>query len=240
MRLIKVIVFGIVCFSASDLWAASPVLPELTSPQGYSNAIKIMLGLTLLTFLPALLLSMTSFTRLAVVFSMLRQAMGTQGAVPPQVMAGLALFLTFFIMQPVWNEVYDQALDPYFAGEMEEIDAFSKAMVPLRGFMFKQIRKKDLAMFIELAHLTPTQDLNKIPFTVIVPAFITSELRTAFEIAFLLYIPFLVIDMVVASVLMSMGMMLLPPVMISLPFKLMMFVLADGWNLVIQSLVESF
>ncbi len=240
MRPIKAIIFGIVCFSASNLWAASPILPELANPQGYSNAIKILMVLTLITFLPSLMLSMTSFTRLVVVFSLLRQAMGTQGAVPSQVMAGMALFLTFFIMQPVWVEVYDQALDPYFAGEIEEEDAFSKAIIPMRGFMFKQIRKKDLSMFIELAHLPHSQDLNTIPFTVIVPAFITSELRTAFEIAFLLYIPFLVIDMVVASVLMSMGMMLLPPVMISLPFKLMMFVLADGWNLVIESLVESF
>ena len=231
---------GFICLSAGPLWAADPVLPELANPEGYTSAIKILLVLTLLSFVPSLMLAMTSFTRLVVVFSLLRQAMGTQGTPPNQVMAGLALFMTFFIMQPVWNEIHEEALTPYFDKEIQEAEAFEKAVGPMRSFMYKQIRKKDLSMFVDLAKIPQPKDLEEIPFNVLVPAFITSELRTAFEIAFLLYIPFLVIDMVVASVLMSMGMMLLPPVMISLPFKLMMFVLADGWNLIIQSLVESF
>ena len=240
MKWIVGLAAGLICLSAEPLWAVDPLLPELAKPEGYTSAIKILLVLTLLSFVPSLMLAMTSFTRLVVVFSLMRQAMGTQGTPPNQVMAGLALFMTFFIMHPVWSEINEEALTPYFAEEIQEAEAFEKAVVPMRSFMYKQIRKKDLSMFVDLAKIPQPKDLEEIPFNVLVPAFITSELRTAFEIAFLLYIPFLVIDMVVASVLMSMGMMLLPPIMISLPFKLMMFVLADGWNLIIQSLVESF
>ncbi len=224
----------------SSLSAAPVTLHDLAGPEGYSSALKILLVLTLITFVPALVLTMTSFTRLVVVFSLLRHAMGTQQAPPNQIMVGLALFLTFYVMRPVWTEVQSQALRPYLDGEIEETEAFNKAIVPFRTFMLRETRKKDLGLFVSLSKIPAPRDLDDVPTSVLVPAFITSELKTAFEISFLLYIPFLVIDMVVASVLMSMGMMLLPPVMISLPFKLMLFVLADGWNMVIKSLVESF
>jgi flagellar biosynthetic protein FliP len=155
-------------------------------------------------------------------------------------MVGLALFLTFFIMQPVWTEVNREALVPYLNEELGGAEALEKALVPMRGFMLKQTRKADLGLFVELSKMPPPSQASEVPTTVLIPAFVTSELKTAFEISFLLYIPFLVIDMVVASILMSMGMMLLPPIMISLPFKLMLFVLADGWNMVVRSMVESF
>ena len=241
-RLGCVFLFLCLCFLGSgDVWAADPSWLDLTESTGYSSAIKVLLVLTLFSFLPALVLTMTSFTRLVIVFSLLRQAMGTQQAPPNQVMVGLALFLTFFVMRPVWVEVHEQALAPYLDGQIQEGEAFERALDPFRSFMFQATRKKDLGLFVQLSKTTtPPKELSDIPTSVLVPAFITSELKTAFEIAFLLYIPFLVIDMVVASVLMSMGMMLLPPIMISLPFKLMLFVLADGWNMVVKSLVESF
>jgi flagellar biosynthetic protein FliP len=230
----------LLCLPAVPVWAAGPSLMDLAEPEGYSSAVKILLVLTLISFVPALVLTMTSFTRLVIVFSLLRHAMGTQQAPPNQVMVGLALFLTFFVMRPVWVQVHEESLMPYFDGAIQEGEALEKAMTPFRGFMLQETRKKDLGLFVELAKVQAPRQPSDIPTTVLVPAFITSELKTAFEISFLLYIPFLVIDMVVASVLMSMGMMLLPPVMISLPFKLMLFVLADGWNMVVKSLVESF
>ena len=225
---------------SGDVWAVDPNLVDLVESTGYSSAVKVLLVLTLFSFVPALVLTMTSFTRLVIVFSLLRHAMGTQQAPPNQVMVGLALFLTFFVMRPVWVQVNDNALAPYLDGEIQEVEAFEKALTPFRSFMFQQTRKKDLGLFLQLSKTAAPQEEADIPTSVLVPAFITSELKTAFEISFLLYIPFLVIDMVVASVLMSMGMMLLPPIMISLPFKLMLFVLADGWNMVVKSLVESF
>jgi len=225
---------------SGEVWAADPSLVDLVESTGYSSAVKVLLVLTLFSFLPALVLTMTSFTRLVIVFSLLRHAMGTQQAPPNQVMVGLALFLTFFVMRPVWVQVNDHALAPYLDGEIQEGEAFENAIQPFRSFMFQETRKKDLGLFVELSNTVVPKEPADVPTSVLVPAFITSELKTAFEIAFLLYIPFLVIDMVVASVLMSMGMMLLPPIMISLPFKLMLFVLADGWNMVVKSLVESF
>lgn len=221
-------------------WGADPSFVDWLDSSGYSSAVKVLLALTLVSFVPALVLTMTSFTRLVIVFSLLRHAMGTQQAPPNQVMVGLALFLTFFVMRPVWVEVHEQALAPYLEGQIQEGEAFEKALNPFRSFMFQETRKKDLGLFVQLSKAAAPKEPSDIPTSVLVPAFITSELKTAFEIAFLLYIPFLVIDMVVASVLMSMGMMLLPPIMISLPFKLMLFVLADGWNMVVKSLVESF
>jgi flagellar biosynthetic protein FliP len=223
-----------------NAWAADPSLLDLVDSTGYSSAVKVLLVLTLFSFVPALVLTMTSFTRLVIVFSLLRHAMGTQQAPPNQVMVGLALFMTVFVMRPVWVEVHEESLAPYLQGQIAEGEAFERAITPFRSFMFHETRKKDLGLFVELSNTAPPKEPSDIPTTVLVPAFITSELKTAFEIAFLLYIPFLVIDMVVASVLMSMGMMLLPPIMISLPFKLMLFVLADGWNMVVRSLVESF
>jgi flagellar biosynthesis protein FliP len=231
---------ALVLLSASNLGATDPVWMELADPKGYTSAIKILLTLTLISFVPSLMLSVTSFTRLVIVFSMLRQAMGTQQAPPNQVMVGLALFMTLFVMRPVWTEIGQGALTPYLDGQIEEKEAWDRGWGPLRDFMLRQTRTKDLGVFVEMAGIEPPRTVEDIPTTVLVPAFITSELKTAFEIAFLLYIPFLVIDMVVASVLMSMGMMLLPPIMISLPFKLLLFVLADGWNLLVMSLVRSF
>jgi flagellar biosynthetic protein FliP len=228
------------CLWVADAWGAGSPLSDLAGEEGYATSIKILLLLTALAFLPALVLTMTCFTRLIIVFSLLRHALGTQQAPPTQIMVGLALFLTFFIMQPVWSEVNEKALVPYLNEEMGGGEALEKALVPLRGFMLKQTRKADLGLFVELSKMPPPAQASDIPTTVLIPAFVTSELKTAFEISFLLYIPFLVIDMVVASILMSMGMMLLPPIMISLPFKLMLFVLADGWNMVVRSMVESF
>ncbi len=233
--------FGLLgCLQTDPAWAAGARLLDSLEGTGYSAPVKILIVLTLLTFVPILVLTMTSFTRLVVVFSLLRHALGTQQAPPQQVIVGLALFLTFFVMQPVWTEVYETSLGPYLDGQIEEGEALEKALVPMRAFMLRETRSKDLALFVGLAKIAPPAGPSEVPTHVLIPAFITSELKTAFEISFLLYIPFLVIDMVVSSVLMSMGMMLLPPVMISLPFKLMLFVLADGWNLLVESLVRSF
>ena len=215
-------------------------LSFLENTQGFSQAIKILILLTLLTFLPALVLTMTSFTRLVVVFSLLRQALGTQQAPPNQVIVGLALFLTFFIMSPVFTKVHKEALVPYLEGQIHEGEALDKILPAFRTFMLRQTRAKDLEVFQQISRTPLPKTIDEIPTTILIPAFITSELKTSFEIAFLLYIPFLVIDMVVASVLMSLGMMLLPPIMISLPFKLMLFVLVDGWNLIVESMVRSF
>jgi flagellar biosynthetic protein FliP len=228
------------CLHANPSWAAGTRLLSSLDTGGYSAPVKILLVLTLLTFVPVLVLTMTSFTRLVVVFSLLRNALGTQQAPPQQVIVGLALFLTFFVMQPVWTEIYETSLGPYIDGQIEEREALERALGPMRAFMLRETRNKDLALFVGLSRIDPPAGPSDVPTHVLIPAFITSELKTAFEISFLLYIPFLVIDMVVSSVLMSMGMMLLPPVMISLPFKLMLFVLADGWNLLVESLVRSF
>ncbi|MDX1708939.1 MAG: flagellar type III secretion system pore protein FliP, partial [Desulfobacterales bacterium] len=181
-----------------------------------------------------------SFTRCVIVLSLLRRALGTMQMPPNQVIIGLALFLTFFIMTPVWQQVNRDALQPYLNEKIDQRQALQNAATPLRKFMFKQTREKDLALFVEIAKVERPKDVNDIPTSVLIPSFIISEVKTAFQIGLLLYVPFLIIDMVVASVLLSMGMMMLPPIMISLPFKLMLFVLADGWNLLIGSLVRSF
>ncbi len=208
--------------------------------EGVSTAVQILLMLTALTLAPAFILMMTSFTRLVIVFSILRQAIGVQQSPPNQVVVGLALFLTFFVMAPSFMQINDTALKPYMEGEITQASAFKKALIPLRGFMLRNAREKDINMFLQMSKTERPEKTEDIPTLVIIPAFITSELKTAFQIGFLIYLPFLVIDTVVASVLMSMGMMMLPPVMISLPFKLMLFVLADGWYLLVGSLVQSF
>ncbi|MBI5893160.1 MAG: flagellar type III secretion system pore protein FliP [Deltaproteobacteria bacterium] len=205
-----------------------------------STTIQILLLMTVLTLAPAILIMMTSFTRLIIVFSFLRQALGTQQVPPNQILIGLALFMTLFIMSPVLNQINETALKPYLANEIKQDDAFNKGIQPLRSFMLKQVREKDLALFIELSKSPRPKTPADIPTQVLIPAFIISELKTAFQIGFLIYIPFLVIDMVVSSVLMSMGMMMLPPVMVSLPFKLLIFVMVDGWYLIVGSLVKSF
>jgi len=205
-----------------------------------SILIQILILLTVLSLAPAILIMMTSFTRLVVVFSFLRHALGTQQMPPNQILIGLSLFLTFFIMTPVWSTVHEKALVPYQEKKITQGQAVDEALKPVRQFMFKQTREKDLALFVNMAKITKPKNKEEIPTTVLLPAYMISELKTAFQIGCLLYIPFLIIDMVVSSILLSMGMMMLPPVMISLPFKALLFVLVDGWNLIVGSLVKSF
>jgi flagellar biosynthetic protein FliP len=209
-------------------------------PGQLSVVLQICLLMTVLSLAPAILIMVTSFTRIAIVLSVLRRAMGTQSMPPNQIVLGLSLFLTLFIMSPVWNTVNEEALQPYLQKKINQEQAFEKAMAPIRAFMVKHTREKDMALLIDIAKSQRPRTVNDVPTTVLIPAFILSELKTAFQMAFMLYVPFLVIDMVVASVLLSMGMMMLPPIMISLPFKLMLFVLADGWHLIVGSLVKSF
>jgi flagellar biosynthetic protein FliP len=207
---------------------------------GLSTPVQILLLLTLLSFVPAIVVSVTSFTRLIIVAHFLRQALGTQTMPPNQVLIGLALFLTYFIMQPVGDRINQEALQPMLKGKLTEMQALDRACVPLRQFMLRYTREKDLALFLNIARLQKPRDLRDLPMRIVIPSFMISELKTAFNIGFVLFIPFLVIDMVVASVLLSMGMMQLPPVIISTPFKVLLFVMVDGWNLVIGSLVKSF
>ncbi|MBW1800616.1 MAG: flagellar type III secretion system pore protein FliP [Deltaproteobacteria bacterium] len=238
---------GLLVMAAPALAEPLPLLPSLKigveqagEPERVSVLLQILFLLTVLSLAPAILVMMTSFTRLAVVFSMVRHAMGTQQMPPNQILIGLALLLTFFLMSPVYNRINHEALQPFLAEEISQEDALKKALVPIRAFMLKQTRKKDLSLFIKISKSEKPKNLEQIPTPVLVAAFVVSELKTAFQIGFLIYIPFLVIDMVVASVLLSMGMMMLPPFMISLPFKLMLFVLIDGWHLLVGSMVKSF
>ncbi len=209
-------------------------------PGKMAVVLQIFLLMTILSLAPAILIMLTSFTRCVIVLSLMRRALGTMQMPPNQVIVGLSLFLTFFIMTPVWQQVNQNALQPYLDKKIDQQQALQNAAEPLRKFMFKQTREKDLALFVEIAKMQRPKDVADIPTTVLIPSFIISEVKTAFQIGLLLYVPFLIIDMVVASVLLSMGMMMLPPIMISLPFKLMLFVMADGWNLLIGSLVRSF
>jgi flagellar biosynthetic protein FliP len=202
--------------------------------------VQTLIFFTALTFIPAVLLMMTGFTRIIIVLSLLRQALGTQSTPPNQVLVGMSLFLTFFVMGPTFDRIYDEAYVPYTHNQLTLEQASVKGQVPLREFMLKQTREADIALFVKLARTEAPASSADLPLRVIVPAFVTSELKTAFQIGFMIFLPFLVIDMVVASALMSMGMMMLSPVMIALPFKLMLFVLVDGWNLLIASLVASF
>ena len=217
-----------------------PGIGEADTPQKISTTLQILFLLTILSLAPAILIMTTCFTRIVVVLSLLRQALATQQLPPNQILIGLALFLTFMIMAPVWSQVNQEAFTPLMDGEVTAVQAYDRGIVPIRNFMLRHVRRTDLALFIRLAHVEGSTRIEDVPTTVIVPAFIISELKTAFIMGFILYLPFLIIDMVVASVLISMGMMMLPPILISLPFKLMLFVIADGWNLVIRSLVESF
>ncbi|MDE7130627.1 MAG: flagellar type III secretion system pore protein FliP [Lachnospiraceae bacterium] len=205
-----------------------------------NGALRILVILTLIAIAPTLIIMMTSFTRIIIVLHFTRQALNTQTAPPNTVLIGIALFLTFFIMQPTLTSVYTEAVVPYEAGEMNEEEALTKAAAPIRQFMYGQTFKKDVSLFMDINRLEWSGELEEIPMSVLVPSFIISELRRAFIIGFLIYIPFIVIDMVVASTLMSMGMMMLPPTTISMPFKILLFVLADGWYLIIKGLVESF
>ncbi len=221
-------------------------LPALTSTPGaggsqtYTLSIQTLITLTALTFIPAALLMMTSFTRIIIVLSILRHALGTQTSPPNQVLVGLALFLTFFVMSPVFEKIYADAYQPLSENRITFLQAVDRGAVPLRSFMLKQTREADSGFFSRLGNVPKMESPNDVPMRVLIPAFVTSELKTAFQIGFIIFIPFLIIDMVVASVLMSMGMMMMSPVMVSLPFKLMLFVLVDGWHLMLGSLVMSF
>jgi len=224
---------------------AEVTLPDISikiggSEEGLATSIQILLLLAVLTFLPAILLMMTSFTRFIIVFSLLRHALGLQQTPPNQVLIGLALFLTLFVMSPVFDQVYTSGIRPYMTRHISQEQAFTRVLRPFRDFMFRQTKEKELTLFMEMAKLPKPKGVDDIPTRVIIPAFITSELKAAFQIGFILFIPFLIIDMVIASVLMAMGMLMLPPVLISLPFKLMLFVLVDGWSLLVGSMVRGF
>ncbi|PKM80854.1 MAG: flagellar biosynthetic protein FliP [Firmicutes bacterium HGW-Firmicutes-14] len=210
------------------------------NPAEMATSLQILFLLTIFSLAPSILVMMTSFTRIVIVLSFMRNAMATQQAPPNQVIIGMALFLTFFIMAPTWSQVNQNALQPYMQAEITQEQAFDNAVGPLREFMFKQTREKDLALFVKLSEIERPRTYDDVPTYVLIPSFIISELKTAFQIGFVLYIPFIVIDMIVASSLMSMGMLMLPPMMISLPFKILLFVMVDGWHLLIRSLIISF
>jgi flagellar biosynthetic protein FliP len=236
----------VLSLAAAAAASAAPAIPAFTTspaPGGgtaYSLPVQTLLLMTALTFIPAALLMMTSFTRIIIVLSLLRQALGTQTAPPNQVMVGLALFLTLFVMGPTFDRIYTEAYVPLQENRIQMGEAMDKAATPLKGFMLKQTRQSDLALFVKISRTPALQGPDDVPLRVLIPAFITSELKTAFQIGFAIFIPFLIIDMVVASVLMSMGMMMMSPAVISLPMKLMLFVLVDGWQLLLGSLSQSF
>ncbi|MBO9491740.1 flagellar type III secretion system pore protein FliP [Endozoicomonas sp. G2_1] len=220
-----------------------PAVTLTTNPDGsqeYSVTLQILIFMTALSFIPAAVIMMTSFTRIVVVMAILRQAFGLQQTPSNQVIIGITLFLTLFIMTPVYNEVNETAIQPYLAEQMTTVEAIDKAKVPIRAFMLAQTRVKDLDTLAAMAGIEAVEQPTELPMTVIIPAFVISELKTAFQIGFILFIPFLIIDLVVASILMAMGMMMLSPMIVSLPFKLMLFVLVDGWNLVIGTLATSY
>jgi flagellar biosynthetic protein FliP len=214
--------------------------PAAGGGQNYTLSLQTLILLTALSFIPSVLLMMTSFTRIIIVLSLLRQALGTQSSPPNQVLIGLALFLTFFIMGPVFDKIYADAYKPFSEDRITMQEAMEKGAVPLKAFMLKQTREGDLALFLKMSQTAPIQNAEQIPLRVLVPAYMTSELKTAFQIGFAIFIPFLIIDMVVASILMAMGMMMVSPAIVALPFKLMLFVLVDGWQLLLGSLAQSF
>ena len=246
------IIWGNICGIVPSAWGATPQpaaagFPMLTigtdkanSPEDLSVVIQLFAILTVLSIAPAILIMLTSFTRFIIVLSLLRQAMGTQQMPPNQILIGLAMFLTFYVMTPVWQDINQNALQPYLTKKITTEQAIQTALVPIRGFMYRQIREKDLALFVEIAGLKRPNTPADVPTMIMIPSFIISELKTAFQIGFMLFTPFLILDMVGASVLLSMGMMMLPPIMISLPFKLLLFVLVDGWHLIVGSLVKVF
>ncbi len=244
MRRILAITAGlsVVAFAAAA-YAAGPQLSLSMGdgdPSDTVTGIKILALLTLMSLAPSILITMTSFTRIIIVFSFVRHAMGTQAMPPNQVLVGLSLFLTIFVMKPVWERVDAEALTPYTAGEMGDYEALTAAMDPVKDFMIRQTREKDLALFYKITKSGRPQTQSDVPASLLIPAFVISELKTAFQMGFMLFMPFLLLDMVIASILMAMGMMMLPPILISLPFKVMLFVLVDGWNLIVGSLINSF
>ncbi len=213
---------------------------ESTEPGQVSTTLQVIVLLTVLSMAPAILLMTTGFTRIVIVLSFVRQAMGTQQAPSNQIVVGLAMFLTFFVMAPVFNQINDNALQPYLAKKINQEQALKKALEPVREFMFAQVGEKDLQLLVDISHAKQPETKKDLSLLTLIPAFMLSEIKRAFEMGFLIFVPFLVIDMVVASILMAMGMMMLPPIIISLPFKILLFILVDGWSLVIGSLVQSF
>ena len=245
-RLAKAGLLGLVLALPSLAWAQNAGLPVLTSTpapgggQNYTLSLQTLLLLTSLSFLPAALLMMTSFTRIIIVLSLLRSALGTQSSPPNQVLIGLSLFLTLFVMGPTFDRIYVDAYKPLSENRIQMQEALDKGAVPLRAFMMKQTRETDLALFIKMSGSAAPRTADDVPMRVLIPAYITSELKTAFQIGFAVFIPFLIIDMVVASILMAMGMMMVSPAIVALPFKIILFVLVDGWNLLLGSLAQSF
>ena len=239
-----VLLFLMCCLlTQNSLGAESPALTLITANEAgseYGVSLQILVLMTMLSLIPSMVILMTSFTRIIIVLSLLRQALGVGSTPPNQVLVGIAIFLSFFVMKPVFDQVYDSAYLPVEANEISFQEGLEKAMPPIKNFMLSQVREKDLLMFMEMAEEDPVEHEADVPLATLMPAFITSELKTAFTIGFLIYIPFLIIDLVVASVLMSMGMMMLSPMMISMPFKLLLFVLVDGWGLITGSLVSTF
>jgi flagellar biosynthesis protein FliP len=233
------LVVGVIPAEAIPLPSLQLGMEDVDEPGKVSSALQILFLLTILTLAPSILIMTTSFARIIIVLSFLRQAMGTQQTPPTQVLIGLGLFLTLFVMGPTWSEINQNALQPYLNEEISQMDALKLAEAPLKNFMLAQTREKDLSLFVNLGDGERGSD-SEVEIQSLIPAFIISELKTAFQIGFLIYIPFLILDMVVASILLSMGMMMLPPVLISLPFKLMLFVMVDGWYLIVGSLIRSF
>jgi len=236
----------LVALSALVLGAENVTVPTMNfnlsapdSPQQLVSSLNVLVVLTLLFLAPSMVLVMTTFTRFVIVFGFLRQAMGTQQVPPTQLLIMLAMILTFFVMEPVGTKAYENGIKPYIAEEIGYEEAFDKTALPFKNFMIRNTREKDLALFFRIRKMENPQTVAEVPLSIVIPAFVISEMKTAFEIGFLIFLPFLVIDMVVASILMSMGMMMLPPVMISLPFKILVFVLIDGWNLLIGNLIAS-
>jgi len=236
----------LVAFSSLLFGEQSVTIPTMnfelsapSSPQQLVSSLNVLVVLTLLFLAPSMVLVMTTFTRFVIVFGFLRQALGTQQVPPTQLLVMLAMILTFFVMEPVGTKAYEAGIKPYIAQEIGYEEAFTRTTMPFKNFMIRNTREKDLALFFRIRKMQNPQSVADVPLSIVIPAFVISELKTAFEIGFLLFLPFLVIDMVVASILMSMGMMMLPPVMISLPFKILIFVLIDGWNLLIGNLIAS-
>lgn len=249
-KTICIFLFVFILFAGQRTLAALPsaiAVPDINiefkaaeEPAEFVDSIKILLLLTILTLAPSIVTLLTSFTRIIVVFSLLRSAMATQQTPPNQILIGLALFLTFFIMSPVIGDIMDTAVNPYLEGSITQEEAIEEGSKPIKNFMLRQTREKDLALFVNISEQEMPEDRMDVSMTTLIPAFVISELKTAFTIGFLLYIPFIVIDMVVSGILMSMGMFMLPPASISLPFKLLLFILVDGWHLIVKSLVEGF
>jgi flagellar biosynthetic protein FliP len=246
LHIAALLLLGVLIAAPALAQAQDLALPAFSSKpaagggQTYTLSVQTLLMLTALSFLPSVLLLMTAFTRIIIVLSLLRHALGVQSTPSNQVLIGLSLFLTLFVMSPVLDRIYTEAYRPLAENKIGFPEALEKGVVPLHAFMLRQTRETDLALFARIANQPPLQDASQIPLKILIPAYVTSELKTAFQIGFLVFLPFMIIDMVVASVLMSMGMMMMSPATISLPFKIMLFVLADGWNLLIGSLVQSF